>query len=138
MPKVPKGKPNCLTCGICCVSVHEDNPIWAEVLLDDCRRLGPSWCKRNVLGYSTMSLLTRVLDHRPAFMGGIKTKWRKVEAGPFKGVEVCACVALKGSIMHKVSCSVYKQRPKVCRNALKPGEKQCLEARRMFRQAAED
>lgn len=137
MPKVPKEKPDCLTCGVCCVSAH-DNPIWAEVLLADCKRLGPSWCRRNVLGYNTMDLLTRVLDHGPAFMGGIKTRWRKLAAGPFKGVEVCACVALKGNIMHKVECSVYKHRPKVCRNALRPGERQCHEARRMFKDAAED
>ena len=131
-----KSAPNCRTCGVCCVSLQDDD-IWAELTMADAERLGERWCRRNVLGHSMMDVLCRTLDGQPSYLGDIMTKWRKLRAGPFKGVEVCTCVALRGSILHRVSCSVYEKRPAVCRNALNPGERQCLEARRLFQQAVE-
>lgn len=138
MARKPKEIPNCQTCGACCVSIVEDNEIWAEVLVEDCERLGESWCRRNCLGHGTLHILTQALDGGSRYLGGIKTKWRKILCGPFKGVSVCACVALRGSLMHKTSCSVYEKRPHVCRTALQPGEKDCLQLRRMFWSAVED
>ncbi len=137
MARKPKEIPNCQTCGICCIST-KDSDIWAEITMEDAERLGSPWCKRNVLGRSTIDLLCAAISGQRTYFGGIMTRWRKVTSGPFKGISVCACVALKGSPMQKVRCAVYEKRPEVCRKALQPGEKQCLEARRMFLSAVEE
>jgi Fe-S-cluster containining protein len=92
----------------------------------DAERLGSPWCKRNVIGKGFLNTLCS----RSAYLGGIQTKWLTVRSGPAKGFELCVCKALKGSPMKKVSCSVYDQRPEVCRKAVKPGDKSCLEIRR--------
>ncbi|WP_171161568.1 YkgJ family cysteine cluster protein [Usitatibacter palustris] len=39
------------------------------------------------------------------------------------------CVALQGAVGERVRCSVYEQRPPVCRDVV-PGDERCLEARR--------
>lgn len=132
-----KEKPDCRTCGVCCISVA-DADIWAEITFEDAKRLGSAWCKRNVLGNDELNLLCCAFSGRPSYYGGIRTRWRKVRGGPLKGIEICACVALKGDPLRKVRCDVYEKRPTVCRKALQPGEKQCLQARRLFRTAVEN
>jgi Fe-S-cluster containining protein len=108
------------------------------VTLQDAKRLGSSWCKKNVIGFSVMDLMLKALDgHRDPYLGGIRTQWKKMKSGPFKGVSICACVALEGSIMKSTRCSVYQKRPSVCKKALNPGDKQCLEARLLFQEAVD-
>lgn len=124
--------PDCRTCGLCCIAL-QDTEIWAEVTMADAVRLGSPWCKKHIIGFSLLSMVCRAPG---ASLGGIETVWREVKAGPMKGVRVCVCVALRGSPLHRCSCRVYDKRPEVCRKALNPGEKQCLEARRMYREAA--
>lgn len=122
-------KPDCRRCGLCCISLTGER-IWAEVDIDDAERLGSAWCKRHVIGHDvTMQLIREAQTGRKALLGGIETVWREVKTGPLAGVEVCACVALRGSVMNRVSCRVYDRRPKICKTALTPGEPACLRAR---------
>jgi Fe-S-cluster containining protein len=44
---------------------------------------------------------------------------------------------LEGTLMKKVRCRIYETRPSVCRNAVKPGNKNCLEIRRILLRAKE-
>ena len=46
---------------------------------------------------------------------------------------MCACIALRGTLLEKTSCSVYDKRPEVCRNAVKPGDKICRDIRAFYR-----
>jgi len=90
----------------------------------DCERLGVKWVKRNV---DLPELFNQVaFGHTPA----IKTKWLKQRSGPMKGTSVCVCVALRGTLLKKVRCSVYDQRPRVCREAVLPGDPMCLSLQR--------
>lgn len=67
-----RDKPDCRTCGVCCVALQETE-IWAELTMADAERLGERWCRRNVLGHSTFDLICRGLDGRPPYLGGIQT-----------------------------------------------------------------
>lgn len=130
----PVAKPDCRRCGLCCISLT-DEETWAEVTLADAERLGSPWCKRHVIGHDVVYQMTRAaVEGKAAYLGGIETKWREVKAGPLKGVEACACVALRGSLMHRVSCRIYDKRPKVCKTALSPGDPACLETREKVEQ----
>jgi Fe-S-cluster containining protein len=124
---------DCLTCGVCCVSL-QDQDCFCDLTPEDEERLGAAWVRRNVLR-------TRLFDFIASGgrlpWGAIKTKWRKQQAGPLKGAEMLTCVALRGSILHRVQCSVYEKRPRTCREAVKPGDRTCLWLRREIRRAAE-
>jgi Fe-S-cluster containining protein len=106
---------DCLTCGICCIAL-EDQGEYANVTEKDKTQLGKRFVRLHVV------------------QDAVKTKWRVQRSGPLKGVSACACVALRGSLMHQVSCSVYSVRPEVCRKAVKPGDRTCLQVRRMFQE----
>jgi Fe-S-cluster containining protein len=109
---------DCRKCGVCCVSLTE-HPEYADVTEKDKARLGQRFVRLNVL------------------QDAIKTEWKTQRTGPFKGVQACSCVALRGSLMSRVSCSVYKVRPEVCKKAVKPGDRTCLRVRQMFRDLIE-
>jgi Fe-S-cluster containining protein len=110
--------PDCLTCGLCCVSL-EDQDEYCNVDAKDEARLGKRFVRLNVVN------------------GAIKTKWKLQRSGPLKGAEACACVALQGSVGHRVRCSVYEIRPKVCHTAVKPGDRACHQVRRLFNEMLE-
>lgn len=124
-------RPNCLTCGVCCVALH-DQPVFCDVEEKDVRRLKPQWVRKNVLFPSRFDALCNAIDGGPLPWGAIKTEWKKQRSGPFKEAEACACVALHGSLMHGVKCSVYSKRPRACREAVKPGDETCLQVRKLF------
>jgi hypothetical protein len=105
--------PDCQTCGLCCVSL-EDQEEYCNVDEKDKARLGKRFVRLNVVN------------------DAIKTVWRVQRSGPLKGAEACMCAALRGSIGKRVRCSVYEVRPKVCHTAVKPGDRTCLQVRRMF------
>lgn len=130
-----EAKPDCTSCGACCVSLY-DQDAFCDIEDADLGRLGKSWVKRNVLFMSVFDMATMAIGGgRPATLGAIKTKWTEQRSGPLKGAEVCACVALKGSIMKSTRCSVYEKRPTACRVAVSPGDKTCLDIRGMFTEA---
>jgi Fe-S-cluster containining protein len=111
----------CRSCGACCWSMV-DQEYYADVTPEDVERLPKRFVKLHVVQSEE----------------AIATKWQKQAAGPFKGVSACVCAALRGSLMHRVSCSVYENRPRSCRNALQPGDRSCRETRRMFKAAIAD
>lgn len=65
-------------------------------------------------------------------MKTIKTVWRRMKSGPLKGYELNVCVALRGSILNKVSCSIYKNRPIVC-SETPLGCAYCLQVRKALK-----
>jgi len=116
-------KPDCQTCGLCCESPYESQEAFADVTQEDCERLGAKWVKRNVVIPSAFDQLA--LGHTAA----IKTKWLKQRSGPRKGESALVCTALRGSLLKKVWCAVYEQRPAACREAIEPGNELCLNLR---------
>jgi len=129
-------KPDCLSCGACCVSL-QDQDVYCDVSEEDLKRLGKAWVRKNVLLSRPFDMIAGLIDGNLASHGAIKTKWTKQRSGPLKGFELCSCVALKGSVMDTVKCSVYEKRPDTCRSAVVPGDRTCLDARRLFKDAIE-
>jgi len=129
-------KPDCMACGLCCVATSTQEAFCdlddadLETLAD---ALGDRWIRRNVMFASTFDMLARRFDGggQGADMA-IKTKILPINSGPLKGCESCACVALKGVPMKKVSCSIYENRPRACQTAVNPGDRTCLEIRRLY------
>jgi Fe-S-cluster containining protein len=128
---------DCRTCGVCCVC-PEDMGHYCDVTPEDIERLGRGFVEKNVAFVSPFDMMAMIIDGRRIMGGAIRTTWRTMRQGPFRGYEMNACAALRGSVMHKVSCSIYKNRPNVCRIALKPGDKSCLEVRKAFLRTIKD
>jgi Fe-S-cluster containining protein len=126
----------CRTCGICCVSLTESD-VYCDVTVEDMKRLSKGFVQQFVVRTRLVDRLGHALDGNGVPDGAIKTSWTKQKTGPLKGIEVCACSALRGSVMSRVSCSVYEDRPRVCRVAVVPGDKACRQARTMFKDAIE-
>lgn len=128
MPK--KEKLDCRDCGVCCISVF-DQTSFCNVEVDDLERMGVRLVRKHVEFPAPIDMLASLLDSRPA-PPAIKTKWRKVRTGPLKDCDVCACVFLRGSPLHRVSCRIYPKRPAVCRKAVKPNTRICHRIRKLF------
>lgn len=129
---------DCLRCGACCVAHDGSGDGWAEVELRDERRLPERFVKANVrtLHLTPFQRLTYAISgvEPPAPARIIKTTTRVVRRGPARGCSVDVCAALKGDVMHAVRCSVYEQRPDVCRKAIKPGDSDCRSIRAWIRE----
>jgi hypothetical protein len=93
---------SCRTCGACCAP-EVRLPFYVGLRAADLRRLTPAWRSRNT---ARGSLLTR-LDP----------------------VGRCVCVALRGTLGRRVSCTIYARRPGPCRR-LTEGSRACRKARR--------
>ena len=126
--------PDCRTCGVCCISLH-DQDVYCDVTQEDLKRMSPA-ARKHVVAPSVFDQALGMLDGRYVPLA-IETMWREVKAGPLQGTSVCACVFLRGSVLHRTSCRIYENRPHACRSALKPGQKQCREARKLFLDLAE-
>ena len=126
--RLPKAKPDCQTCGLCCLAGYEQDA-FCDVTEADLKKLvatlGERWIKRNVLFASPFDMLCQAIDGRNGVDAAIKTKTLKVRSGALKGCEVCACTALRGVPLKKVSCAIYENRPHACRVAVKPGDRVC-------------
>lgn len=129
---MPRENPDCQRCGFCCVSPHEQDS-FCDVDDTDIERMGIRLARANVLVHSVFDQALSMIEGRALPPGAIMTKWRHQQAGPFKGIDICACVFLRGSLMNQVSCRIYDRRPRACREAVKPGDRSCRELRRMFR-----
>jgi Fe-S-cluster containining protein len=127
-------RPDCRTCGVCCMALH-DQLAFCDVDERDLKRLDPKWVRKNVMFPSRFDTLVNAIDGGRLPLGAIRTEWKKQRGGPFKGVEACVCVALRGSLMHGAKCSIYPRRPKACREAVKPGDEACLQVRKLFTEA---
>ena len=131
----PAKPTTCLDCGVCCISPYHQSG-FADLCSKDLVRLPKQWVRRHVLFPSAFDQLAAALDsaHAPAL---IKTKVSVLKSGPLKGYEICRCVALTGVPMKAVWCSIYTNRPEVCHEAVRMGDRTCMEARRQFRDAVE-
>jgi Fe-S-cluster containining protein len=125
----------CRSCGACCWSMH-DQPRYCDVTAEDLERLPKKFVRLHVIGTHALNRLAARLDGDPLPDAAIATTWVKQKHGPFQGVDALVCAALRGSLMHDVSCSVYERRPRACREAVQPGDRACLAIRRMFRAAS--
>lgn len=130
-----KKNPDCTKCGVCCISL-EDQTAFCDLSSADEARLG-----KKLSGHAEVSSLWCLAVDRLRGAGhcgaAIKTKWKKVGAGPLKGFSVCSCCFLDGSPLLDVRCRVYADRPEVCRRAFNPGDKGCVVCRRMFAEFVE-
>lgn len=127
--------PNCQECGACCVAFH-DQDAFANVDEDDMTRMGPKLVRLLVLQPSSFDSLALALSGNVA-QTAIKTKWVKNRTGPLRDFKLCRCKALDGDVLNQVSCSIYETRPRVCREAVKPGDRVCREVRRAMFDHAE-
>jgi Fe-S-cluster containining protein len=129
---------DCRRCGLCCVS-WEDQEAYCDISAKDLRRLSPSWASRNVYDFAVMERVVAELEGRQSLpIAALKTASREQKTGPLKGCEVCACVALRGSLLHQTYCSIYERRPDACREAVKPGDRSCREIRALARDFISD
>lgn len=122
---------DCRACGLCCVAPH-DQEAYADITEKDMKRLGARFVRLHVIQPRIFDRFANALDGHRTLDGIIKTKNLRQKAGPLRGWHVFTCVALRGSVKHQVSCSVYEKRPSVCRDVMVPGDSNCLEVRREF------
>lgn len=94
---------DCRACGVCC-TIEEDVDYSVNVDEEDLDRLSPGFINRNVF--------------RPNGFEGLylRAVQRVQLKGPLAGLVVTCCAALRGSVLHRVSCSIYEHRPKACRD----------------------
>lgn len=126
-------KPNCQTCGVCCVAPHTQDR-FADVSDDDLKRLGRRLIRLHVVATAPIDLLTAAIDGRLRPSAAMTTTMVREKRGPLKSWEACRCSALKGDLMQKVRCAIYEKRPDVCRTAVRPGDRTCRELRRVFKE----
>jgi Fe-S-cluster containining protein len=127
----------CRSCGICCVSLT-GSEVYCDVTVEDMKRLSKRFVKNNVHQTSLFDRVAHAIDGNHVPDGAIKTVWVKQKTGPLKGTEVCACAALRGSVMRRVSCSIYEVRPRTCRTAVVPGDKACRQVRGLFQRLLDE
>ncbi len=84
-----------------------------QVFADDAARLGPA---------RTAELVAPPVGESPASVG------RAPEPRRFMKMTHGHCIALSTSLPNRFLCTVYEDRPVLCR-ALEPGSAPCLEAR---------
>jgi Fe-S-cluster containining protein len=82
-------------------------------------------------------MLLNEMDGKQQPAAVLATKTLKPRSGPLKGFALCACALLRGDLLKKNWCAVYKQRPFVCRDAVKPGDATCRWARMQVQEALE-
>jgi Fe-S-cluster containining protein len=96
----------------------------------DMKRLGPAFVKKNVRLLSLFDQTLTMIDGGFSPPGAIKVEWRSQRSGPMKGISAHVCVALRGSLMYKTSCSVYAKRPDTCKVSCVPGDRACRQVRK--------
>lgn len=128
---------DCLKCGACCVS-NFGQDAYCNVTPEDEKRLGKKYVRLNVWHPSTFDRLAHAIDGTRIPHGALVTKTRPVGAGPLKGVLLTTCVALEGSVSHRVKCRIYDKRPAVCHTAVVPGDRNCRSLRRQLRDLAKE
>jgi hypothetical protein len=138
-----KPKPDCRTCGVCCIGFGEQE-FYCDVTETDLKRLSPRFIRKNVVDpceqieFFASVTIAGVLQPTESGIAGtpaIRTEWKEMKTGPFAGSELNVCAALRGSVFSRVSCTIYPNRPKTCRKAVKPGDRTCRHARRLFEDA---
>lgn len=98
-----------MSCGACCFGKRD----YVQVFAHDAARLGP---------VRTAELVAPPVGEIPASVG------RAAEPKRFMKMTHGHCVALSTDVPGRFLCTVYEDRPVLCR-ALEPGSAACLEAR---------
>jgi hypothetical protein len=111
-----------------------DQPVYCDVTWEDEARLSPGFVRKNVVHPDLVSWAAYIMRGESPEDGAIRTQWRTMRTGKLRGVDVNVCAALRGSVMSRVSCSVYDNRPEVCRKAVQPGDRGCRKVRAMITQ----
>ena len=124
-------KKSCLTCGACCVTLGNTH-VFCDVTTEDEKKLGKKFVRLHVIHFRAIDMFAAILDGRKHPEGAIKTEVKEQKSGPHKGYGLRTCAMLDGSVMSKVSCRIYDKRPRVCHEAVKPGDRNCLELRRIY------
>ena len=106
-------QPDCTRCGACCVSTW-DSPTYVNLTDEDRSRLEAH------LAASTVRKYVGFEDEPRNDYLSLTTKENR------QGHVVC--VALRGSVGGRCSCSIYEIRPKACRD-FRQGSVSCVEAR---------
>jgi Fe-S-cluster containining protein len=102
-------KYDCVTCGACCFGKRD----YVQVFAHDAAMLGLA---------RTAELVAPAIGEIPASVG------RESEPKRFMKMTHGRCIALNTTIPNRFLCTVYEDRPVLCR-ALEPGSAACLEAR---------
>lgn len=127
--------PVCTECGLCCiVYAYADQNAFCNLCDEDIPRI-PKQYRRFIRGLSPFDRLCAELDGHPV-TAALATKVRRVRSGPLKDTEVCACALLRGDPLLHTRCAIYKNRPQVCRTAVVPGDRTCVELRRSVKAAS--
>jgi len=108
--------PDCRTCGLCCTP-DMDYGYLPDIEEHELARFSPTWVRRCIVKVGKWK--------------AIRTASKLQRCGPFAGTKQLVCIALRGSLMHRVSCAIYDRRPDVCRDAIKPGDADCLALHKM-------
>ena len=90
----------------------------------DCRKCG-ACCEGLVVEVLPLDDVPEHLTE-PDVENGVQIAVMREQCGKWYGRG--PCIALKGKIGKACSCSIYRRRPKVCRD-FKPGSYECLAAR---------
>jgi Fe-S-cluster containining protein len=122
---------DCTKCGACCWC-HADQDYFCDLTEEEISRLSPQFIRANVRISRSIDVFAARCDGRYLPVGALKTKWRRMKSGPFKGTKLNVCRMLEGSVLKRVRCRVYETRPKACREAVKPGDEACLQVRSML------
>lgn len=93
---------DCRTCGACCAPQRND-AVYVGVTAADIARMSRLWRERHVARDAVLTKLDPVGR--------------------------CVCVALRGAIGQRVSCTIYERRPSECRS-FTAGTPECHKARR--------
>jgi len=126
-----KQKPECTQCGLCCICT-QDQDRFCDVTEKDEKRLGAALTKRYVIHTSLFEACCMRDDGLRFPDGALATRWRTMSRGPFRGWSMCTCVFLEGTVRARVRCRVYDRRPDVCRKAMVPGERACINLRALY------
>lgn len=106
---------DCRACGACCASLGVETSTIVDLRKADVTRLSSQKRRLHVVAERDTSR--------------IKAAWKAQRTGPLAGMRACVCSALTGSVLARVSCGIYEQRPDACRD-FKVGSRRCLDARR--------
>ena len=102
-------KYDCTTCGACCYGKRD----YVQVFPHDAARLGAA---------RTAELVAPAVGEIEASVG------RASEPKRFMKMTHGHCIALRTDVPNQFLCTVYEDRPELCR-ALEPGSAPCLDAR---------
>lgn len=114
---------DCRSCGVCCASLSRDTYQLADVSAKD-----------------LVTMRRRTVRLHVLQEGGVvatRATWKSQRSGPLAGSKACVCSALRGSVLSRVNCAIYEERPEICRN-FEVGGKRCREIRALAARVLED